>query len=354
MRKIIIVLLAAILLFSGTALAAEKTYKPEETAALKAFYETDGTDGLPNGFKLNPAYNADDPATYGGVIWQDNDGDGVLQVRDIQISGSSLAGVLDVSGFDQLNSLSGLGTVAEGRNAISEVRVEGCTSLSALSIMQTSITSLNLDGLTNLKLAALNQNRLGSLSAVGTDSLTALSVKGNQFVQTTLPVFNYTSEKMYVPQNVLGQQQEDKSWTIGSTGSLAGLGAEGALFTLFTEDGTPHRITKPSAADLSAYKDQKIYLQIKKDGYTTLITNTAKVTDGTFDYPAAPDGNDPENKPADLTPGGGEGGKLDKTADQTPATGIISRSASVWISSCLLLLLAGSMAVYMHIKRKSQ
>ncbi|WP_195268018.1 hypothetical protein [Eubacterium sp. 1001713B170207_170306_E7] len=340
MRKVIIALLAATLLLSGTALAAEPSYKPEEVSSLRAFLETAGADGQTNGARLNPSWNPEDPATYGGVLWQDNDGDGILQVRDIQISGASLFGVLDVSGFDQLKSLSCLGTVAEERNQITEIRVAGCTDLAVLSITQTGITTLDLDGLASLKAAVINQNQLSALSAAGTDSLAALSLKGNRFVQTTLPVFNYTSEKMYAPQNVLGQQQPDKTWTIGSSGSLAGLGAENALFTVFTEDGTPHRIMDPCHADLSPYTGQKVYLQIKKDGFTPLITNAALVTDGTFDYPADFNKDGPESTPTDLTPAGTQ------TSSQGPATGVISQSASVWICLSLLLLLTGGIAVY--------
>ncbi|MEG0377910.1 MAG: hypothetical protein RR614_05455 [Eubacterium sp.] len=341
MKKIILAALIVMLLFSGTALAAEKSYKAEEVAALQNFMEEGDSEGRKNGQKLRSDYNKEDPATYGGVFWQDSDGDGVYQARDILLTGNHFVGSLNVSGFTQLNSLNCSGATAFNPKGTLSIAFSDCGSLRAVNISHTGITNLDIQNVPNLKGLVLNDNYLETLTLQEAPSLMAMSLAENAFTQTALPVYNYTTEKQYQPQKILGTYQLGTGWTIGTTGSLEGLGAEGAQFTLCTEEGKSTGITDPSKADFSAYKGQKIYLKIEKSGYLTVLTNTVLITDGTFDYPVKP-GTTPELDTPKTPEFGGKSPNLIKS----PHTGVLSTGISAWISILLLALLIGGAYIY--------
>lgn len=139
---------------------------------LVAFLETANSDGVKNGFKLNPDYDPEDPSTWTGILWT---GDTDDRIGWLFLHGYGLVGSLDLSGFTMLEHLDC------SENMLTELILTGCLSLELLSTAGNRFTSLDLTGP-----AALPCFR--KLAAIGPGAVEAEFLLGGWFNVTVTAV----------------------------------------------------------------------------------------------------------------------------------------------------------------------
>jgi len=206
-KKIIIILFSLLMLFillPCTALAADENadgYDDNDFSKLQAFLNQTSSNGIAkNGAVINAAYNDDDPATWTGVLWTDDE---VKRVQEINWAFKHIAGSLDVSNFSSLVYLNCFGC------GISKVNLSGALALNYISFYKNNlseltvyanpqfidckynnIASLNLSGKTELRTLFCDYNDMTSLDIGGCVNLHTLFCNNNKLTGT-LDVSDY-------------------------------------------------------------------------------------------------------------------------------------------------------------------
>ncbi len=169
LTAMLVCILLVILVFPAAALAYDyggSTYNDNDFNKMQAFLNTE-SDGVMNGFRLNPAYDSDNPTTWGTgtvVMWSSDTSN--RRIIQLLLGGSGLAGSLDLSGF------TGLTYADLGDNPISAVDVSGDTAMQFLNVRRTGITELDASGLTALNW--LTCSECPNLTDVNVSGCTAL------------------------------------------------------------------------------------------------------------------------------------------------------------------------------------
>jgi LPXTG-motif cell wall-anchored protein len=165
----------AISLFPTSALAYDyygTTYNDNDFYKMQAFLNLTSDDGVhTNGYRLNPAYDPDNPTSWGFgtmVLWSSG------RIVQLLLGDSGLTGSLDLSNF------TGLAYADLGDNSISAVDVSGDTALRHLNVRRTAITELNASALINLNWLTCNQcPNLTDVNASGCTALETLIASGS-------------------------------------------------------------------------------------------------------------------------------------------------------------------------------
>ncbi|MBO4848856.1 MAG: hypothetical protein J5586_06865 [Clostridia bacterium] len=214
-KKAICLLIAVLLASAVPAFASgAKQYDEHDAAALRAFFEQVGPDGVKNGEKLFDNYDPDDPASWKGrsdfvddrperVIW---DEDGRLTQLAVGCEDADLYGTLDVSGCTGLIFLecgngkltalcaAGCGSlqiIEAGGNEIASADLSGCTDLRELRMQDNRLSDIDLtSSLRSLVTLILSNNEFESFDLTGMDLLKDLVIDGNRLVRLTAPADN--------------------------------------------------------------------------------------------------------------------------------------------------------------------
>ena len=135
---------------------ATVTYNVQDCAKLRTFLNLDSmTAGLSNGAALNASYQADDPATWSGVVWTDVGGE--ARVTQISWNDCGLAGNLDLSDCLVIQE------IECSDNALTAIVLTGCYSLEYLNCSSNSLTTLNVSFCNLLIDLNCSSNELASL-----------------------------------------------------------------------------------------------------------------------------------------------------------------------------------------------
>ncbi|MBO5438612.1 MAG: hypothetical protein J6A23_13200, partial [Thermoguttaceae bacterium] len=132
----------------------DSIYDETEWNQFRAFLEQTDANGVKNGTKLDPAYEADKTATWSGITWKEIDG--VKFAEDIHWGDQGsldLAGKLDLSGCASLETL----VLFAG---IDELDLRGCSALKNVWLEQNDFTFLNLSAQNTLQELILEEDDL--------------------------------------------------------------------------------------------------------------------------------------------------------------------------------------------------
>lgn len=188
-----------------------KGYNVNDYLKLRAFLEQADGAGVKNGFKLNENYDPDDVTTWGvydeetpwwnSITWKDVNGE--IRPTGIAFDDSDLSGKLDLSDCAALESITcnynnltelivngatSLSFFECQSNQLTSLDVSGCPRLNNLSCQGNQLTSLNVSGCSNLSLLFCSSNRLTSLDLSKNGRIVQLFVDRNQL--TSLDVSN--------------------------------------------------------------------------------------------------------------------------------------------------------------------
>lgn len=194
MKKLFIFLLVMVLtlgMLPTVALAADGDsdgYDDNDYAKLQAFLnQPSAISGLSNGQSLNAGYAADDPATWTGVVWNEDAAKRVVSIgEDYSWQYKSFAGALDLSGFTALNYVN-----CAGYNHLTALEITGDTALNTLICFDSSLTALDSGTNTQLFTLNCNDNPLGSLDISANTALRDLYCQNDQLA--TLDISHATS-----------------------------------------------------------------------------------------------------------------------------------------------------------------
>ena len=157
-------------------------YAESDVACLRAFLEQ-SYNGVKNGTKISSNYDVNDPSTWAGVTWSEN----------------------EIITFEEVNG--GLRTIVTGTRTVSMIEwnlkslkgsldLSGCASLSYLSCYENQLTSLNVSQNTILSRLVCYGNQLTSLDVSKNTTMTYLDCGANNL--TRLDLSNNTKlEQLY-------------------------------------------------------------------------------------------------------------------------------------------------------------
>ncbi|HWT73857.1 MAG TPA: InlB B-repeat-containing protein [Mobilitalea sp.] len=192
LRKILGIVLTLVMAFTllptaTRTLADSSDYSPEEVSKLQAFLnQPSSLLGKTNGQSINSSYQADDPATWTGVVWTNTTPKHVSSIGAASDwSEKGLAGTLDLSGFSYLTYLNC------SLNNISSINVNGAAALQNLFCGANQLSQLDASGAANLELLSCSDNYITVLNINGLNKLVSLYCNGNLI--TSLDVSNNTT-----------------------------------------------------------------------------------------------------------------------------------------------------------------
>lgn len=164
-------------------------YNEHDYQQLLKFLEIQDAAAISNGYKLNPAYDPQDPTTWTGVIWVESD-DG-MRVSDLSLDLTFIEGTLDVSGCTEIRTISCLASMLD------EVNVSGCTHLGYLDFSYGgTATKLDVSGCSALKVLYCTMNALKEIDLSDCVSLEELQCGNNEI--SSLDLSNCTALKEMV------------------------------------------------------------------------------------------------------------------------------------------------------------
>ena len=131
------------------------TYDETECTQLRTFLERTDANGVKNGTKLDPAYDADNASTWAGITWEEIDG--VKHVKSIHwVPGVSL----DLAGQLDLSDCAHLETLVLHDIGIDELELRGCSALQNVSLQGNDFNFVNLSAQNTLKELILVEEHL--------------------------------------------------------------------------------------------------------------------------------------------------------------------------------------------------
>ncbi|QNU65658.1 InlB B-repeat-containing protein [Ruminiclostridium herbifermentans] len=170
------------------------TYNENDFTKLRTFLnQNSAVTGVTNGKAINAGYDENNPATWSGITWTDDE---VKRIKTITWDTKSLAGNLDLSGATSMTSL------VCSNNKLTSLNVSGNTAMTILSCFSNQLTDLNLS--TNKKLVAVNCsfNKLTNIDVSKNTSLTNLCCYSNDIAKldisknTALTYFDCNTNKI--------------------------------------------------------------------------------------------------------------------------------------------------------------
>jgi uncharacterized repeat protein (TIGR02543 family) len=138
-------------------------------------------EGQTNGQRINAAFDANDAATWTGVVWNDAAPRRVCVVGEYPCwQNKSLSGSLDLSGMTQLTD------VDCSMNRLTEINLSGATALRNLFVWDNALTSLDPTPAISLEVLDCSYNRLTSLDVSGCAALVGIKCDNNQIASLDL------------------------------------------------------------------------------------------------------------------------------------------------------------------------
>ncbi|MDO4627882.1 MAG: fibronectin type III domain-containing protein, partial [Planctomycetia bacterium] len=153
-------------------------YNENDFTKIRNFLEQTNAQGVKNGTTMNANYNADDPTTWSGVNWSENNDE--KRVVYIHWRERGLAGDLDLTNCTMLECLE-----CE-HNQLTSLNVAGLEKLRELRSARNQITSLNVTGCVQLYSFGCNMNPLTSLDVTSCTALEELWCYSSQLTALDL------------------------------------------------------------------------------------------------------------------------------------------------------------------------
>ena len=168
--------------YSCMPLGSINGYNANDFGKVQAFLDAPSSiSGKTNGQRLNAAYDSADPATWTGVVWDTSEVKRITAVGDSETwNGKSLAGSLDLSGFDSL------AFVACSNNQISEISITDDTALLELYCADNGLSLMNTSTNTSLQTLDCSGNAITSLDISANGALETLECQENELTSLAL------------------------------------------------------------------------------------------------------------------------------------------------------------------------
>ena len=147
-------------------------YHENDYGKLRAFLELPNG-STKNGYYINRSYDPDDPTTWTGVRWTDDDTKRVSYIGWAS-SSYSLVGDLDLSGFTEVYNLS------LNSNELTSIDISGCINLEYLYCCYNQISNLTIFDCPNLWEISCHNNKLTSLEVSDCEGLVVLNCCKNE------------------------------------------------------------------------------------------------------------------------------------------------------------------------------
>ena len=192
MKKLLALISAALILVSllpaAHALQGNSVvYDQDEYEKLTEFFDFVDADGVRNGDKIAPDFPPEDPDDWivfttpyyiQGVFWSDDGHE--AHVTSIELASFSLAGELDLSGFEWLED------VFIMDNELTGIDVSGSEQLDSLICSMNELTHIELDDTPSLEMLELEENRITAIDLSGCPSLNWLNCGDNELSEIDL------------------------------------------------------------------------------------------------------------------------------------------------------------------------
>ena len=142
---------------SALSISAAENYDTHEYEQLRAFMEQENAAGIKNGEQLSQNYLPDDPATWGGIRWNEPGTDGIIHVYSLSfvedfVPGCNLTGNLEITDFSQLEYIN----VYD--NSLTGITVSGCPIIDQVSATNNDLTLFSVTDCPMLRLLWCDEN----------------------------------------------------------------------------------------------------------------------------------------------------------------------------------------------------
>lgn len=325
-RKLLFFILSAVMLlgiFPVGAFAADG-YHEHDFGKLQAFLnQPSATAGQSNGQRLSASYNAQDPTTWFGVVWNNEIPKRVQQIgASNRWESKSLAGSLDVSGFTALTDINCLNNALTSldvsqnpvldviecsENQLSALNVGACPKLTTLICANNQLTALDISSNHDLEYLECHHNNLTALNtsansklnylSCGANQLTSLDVSANTALthigcgQNKLTALNVSANKKLKELACRGNQLA--SLDLSANTDLSALSCDDNRLTSL--DASTNRdiktiscINNPTTSIKVNMYGQNISLSVNGNGYVDILVAEWQLTSNNWASAAVP------------------------------------------------------------------